>query len=102
MSLGGNGLGVRRRFPETPLTTCDGDVPASAQTGSRSAGPGASVPCVRHGSQAVDVDHGQFVGRRLDRFAVVMGLDELDRPTSGNDALILAHIGKVQSSKPGA
>ena len=25
MSLGGNGLGVRRRFPETPLTPCDGD-----------------------------------------------------------------------------
>ena len=61
MSLGGSGLGVRRRFPKTPLTSCDGDVLASAQTVSQAAGSGASVPCVRHGSQAVDVDHVQFV-----------------------------------------
>ena len=62
VSLGGDGLGVRRRFPETPLTPCDGDFLASTQTVSQSAGLGASVPCVRHGSQAADVDHGQFVG----------------------------------------
>jgi len=61
VSLGGK-VGVRSRFPETPLTPCDGDFPAWAQTGSQSAGPGASVPCVRHGSRAVDVNHGQFVG----------------------------------------
>ena len=32
MSPGGRGLGVRRRFPETPLAPCDGDFLASAQT----------------------------------------------------------------------
>ena len=46
-------------FPETPPTPCDGDFLASAQTVSQSAVPEASVLCVRHGSQAVDVDHGQ-------------------------------------------
>ena len=62
VSLGGSGLGVRRRFPETPLTPCDGDFLASTQTVSQSAGLGASVPCVRHGSQAADVDRRQLVG----------------------------------------
>ncbi len=37
----------------------------------------ASTPRVRRGSEAVDVDHGQLVGRHLNRFAVVMILDEL-------------------------
>jgi len=32
VSPGGRGLGVRRRFPETPLAPCDGDFLASAQT----------------------------------------------------------------------
>jgi len=41
MSLGGNGLGVRKRFPETPLTPCcDCDFLGSAQTVSRVARPG--------------------------------------------------------------
>ena len=34
-------------------------------------------PRGRHGSEAVDVDRGQLVGRHLNRFAVVMSLDEL-------------------------
>ena len=61
MSLGGSGPGARRRFPETPLTPCGGDFLTSAQTVSQSAGPGASVPCVRHGSQAADIDRRQLV-----------------------------------------
>jgi hypothetical protein len=35
------------------------------------------MPCVRHRSEAVDIDRGQFVGRHLNRLAVVMSLDEL-------------------------
>ena len=61
MSLGGSGPGARRRFPETPLTPCGGDFLTSAQTVSQSAGPGASVPYVRHGSQAAYVDRRQLV-----------------------------------------
>jgi len=80
-------LGVQRRFSETPLTPCDGDFLASVQTGSQFAGPGASVPRVRHRSEAVDVDHWQIVGRRLHCVAFVMGLDELGpfggRPSGG-------------------
>ena len=41
---------------------------------------GALMPRVRqrwHRSEAVDVDHGQLVGRHLNRFAVVMDLHEL-------------------------
>ena len=77
MSLGGSGLGVWRRSPETPLTPCDGDFLASAQTVSQSADPGASAACVRHRSEAADVDRGQFVGRRLKDVAVVVDLAEL-------------------------
>ena len=67
VSLGGSGPGARRRFPETPLTPCGGDFLTSAQTVSQSAGPGASVPCIRHGSQATDVDHRQLVYPSLER-----------------------------------
>ncbi len=35
------------------------------------------MPRVRHRSEAVDIDHGQLVGRHLNRFAIVMGLHEL-------------------------
>jgi hypothetical protein len=63
MTAGGSGLGVQRRFSETPLTPCDGDFLASAQTGSQSADPGASVPRVRHRSETVDVDHLRIVER---------------------------------------
>ena len=87
MILGVSGLGFRRRFLEPPLTPrCDGDFLASAQTVSQSAGPGASVPRVRHRPEAADVDHGQLVGRRLHSVAFVMGLHGLspvDRRTTG-------------------
>jgi hypothetical protein len=47
----------------------------------------ALMPRVRHRSEAVDIDHGQLVGRHLNRFAVVMRLDEFapvgGRATSG-------------------
>ena len=66
VSLGG-APGARRRFPETPLTPCDADFLTLAQTVSQSAGPGASVPCVRHGSQAADVDRRQLVYPSLER-----------------------------------
>ena len=35
------------------------------------------MPRVRHRSKAVDIDHGQLVGRHLNRFAIVMHLHEL-------------------------
>jgi len=35
------------------------------------------IPRARQDSEAVDVDHGQFFGRHLNRLAVVMSLDEL-------------------------
>jgi len=38
---------------------------------------GALMPRVRHRSEAVDVEHGQLIGRHLNRFAVVMSLDKL-------------------------
>jgi hypothetical protein len=48
----------------------------------------------------VDVDHGQFVGRHLDRFAVVMGLHELapvdGRATSGRDGRRLEWFAEVR------
>lgn len=78
MSLGRGGLGVRSRFPETAVTPYGGDFVGSARTGSQSAGPGASAPCVRRRSEALVVDHGQFVGCRLKDVAVVMGPDEID------------------------
>jgi len=34
-------------------------------------------PRIRHRSEAVDVDRGQLVGRRLNRFAVVVSLDKV-------------------------
>ena len=89
VSLGGSGPGARRRFPETPLTPGGGDFLTSSQTVSQSAGPGASVPCVRHGSQAAEIDRGQLVGRRLKDIAVVVHLHEFApvgrRPASGRD-----------------
>ena len=44
--------------------------PPGRRPSPKSAGPGASVPCIRHGAQAVDVDHGQLVGRRLKDVAI--------------------------------
>ena len=48
----------------------------------------------------MDVDHGQFVGRHLDRFAVVMGLHELapvdGRATSGRDGRRLEWFAEVR------
>ena len=35
------------------------------------------MPRARHGSEAVDIDHGQLVGQHLNRFATVMNLHEL-------------------------
>jgi len=40
------------------------------------------MPRVRHRSKAVDIDHGQLVGRHLNRFAIVMHLHEL-APSGG-------------------
>ncbi len=67
VSLGRSGPIARRRFPETPLTPCGGNFLTSVQTVSQSAGPGASVPCVRHGSQAADIDRRQLVYPSLER-----------------------------------
>lgn len=35
------------------------------------------MPCVRQDSEALDVDHGQLIGRRLEDIAVVMSLEKL-------------------------
>jgi len=76
-------------FLETPRARFGGVFLASAQTASQSAVPGASTPRVRSRSEAVDVDHGQLVGRHLNRFAIVMDLHELapvDRRATGGRA----------------
>ena len=89
MSLGRSGPGVRSGFLETPRTRFGGVFLASAQTVSQSAVPGASTPRVRRRSEAVNIDHGQLVGRHLNRFAIVMDLHELTpvnrRATGGRD-----------------
>ena len=54
-----------------------GVVLVSAETASQFAVPGASAACGRSRSDAVDIDHGQFVGCRLQDVAIVMGLHEL-------------------------
>jgi len=77
VSLGRSGPGVGSRFLETPRTRFGGVFLASAQTASQSAVPGASTPRVRRRSEAVDVDHGQLVGRLLKDCPVVMGLDNV-------------------------
>ena len=74
--------GVRSRFLETPRTPCGGVFLASAQTASQSAVPGASTPRGWRRSEAVDVDRGQFLGRRLNDVPVIMDLHEL-APVSG-------------------
>jgi len=70
-----------------PRIPCGGVFLASTQTVSSTAVPGASTPGVRHRSEAVNVDHLQFVERHLNRFAVVMRLEEFapvgGRATSG-------------------
>jgi hypothetical protein len=76
VSLGRSGPGVRSGFLETPRTRFDGVFLASAQTATQSAVPGASTPRVRHRSEAVDIDVGQLLGRRLEDRPIVMGLDE--------------------------
>jgi hypothetical protein len=55
---------------------------ASAQTGSQSAGSRDATPCPRHGSEAVDVDRGQFVSQSLKDCPVIADLHEL-APVSG-------------------
>ena len=76
---------VRRRFATTPRAPCGGGFRASAQTASQFAVPGASAACGRSRSDAVDIDHGQFVGRGLKDVAIVMGLREL-APVDGRAA----------------
>jgi hypothetical protein len=65
VSLGRSGPGFRSGFLETPRPRFGGVFLASAQTVSQSAVPGASTPRVRCRSEAVNIDHGQLVGRRL-------------------------------------
>jgi len=100
VSLGRSGPGVRSGFLETPRTRFGGVFLASAQTASQSAVPGASTPRVRRRSEAVDVDHGQLVGRHLNRFAIVMDLHELApvdrRATGGRDGRRLERFAKMR------
>jgi hypothetical protein len=57
------------------------------------------MPRVRHRSEAVDVDHGQLVGRHLNRCAVVISLDKLapvrGRATSGRDGRRIVWFAEV-------
>ena len=104
MSLGRRGPAVRRRFPRAARGPRSGVFVASAQTGSQSAVAGASVPRVRHRSEAVDVDRGQFVGRRLEDRPVVVNLDELApasrRAASGRERRRLARFAEVCQDLP--
>jgi hypothetical protein len=77
VSLGRSGPGFRSGFLETPRPRFGGVFLASAQTVSQSAVPGASTPRVRRRSEAVNIDHGQLVGRRLKDCPVVVGVDNL-------------------------
>ena len=77
MSLGRSCPGVRSRFLETPRTPCGGVFLALAQTASQSAVPGASTPRGWRRSEAVDVDRGQLLGRRLKDVPLIMDLHEL-------------------------
>ena len=99
MSLGRSGPGVRSAFLETPRTRFGSVFLASAQTVSQSAVPGASSPRVRRRSEAVNIDHGQLVGRHLNRFAIVMDLHELApvdrRATGGRDGRRLERLAEV-------
>ncbi len=98
MSLGRSGPGVQSGFLETPRTRFGGVFLASAQTASQSAVPGASTPRVRRRSEAVDVDHGQLVGRRL-KACVDEALRLVKAPTSrrraGGSAEALAEIERL-------
>ena len=90
----------QKGVPETRgFPPCDGFFLASAQTVSQSAVPGASTPRVRRRSEAVNIDHGQLVGRHLNRFAIVMDLHELApvdrRATGGRDGRRLERLAEV-------
>jgi len=80
MSLGENGLGVWKRFPDKPKRRSR---PAAIAFFSPRRRPSpespsrALMPHVRHRSELVDVDRGQLVGRRLKDIAIVMDLHEL-------------------------
>jgi hypothetical protein len=80
MSLGENGLGVWKRFPDKPKHRSR---PAAIAFFSPRRRPSpespsrALMPHVRHRSELVDVDRGQLVGRRLKDIAIVMDLHEL-------------------------
>ena len=66
-----------RRDIEACRAPCGEDFMASAQTATQTTVRGALVPCAWHHSEAVDIDRGQFVRRRMKDVAVVMGLAEL-------------------------
>jgi hypothetical protein len=99
VSLGRSGPGVWSGLLETPRARFGGVFLASAQTVSQSAVPGASTPRVRRRSEAVNIDHGQLVGRHLNRFAIVMDLHELApvdrRATGGRDGRRLERLAEV-------
>ena len=64
----------------------------------------ALMPRGRYRSEAVDVDRGQLVGRHLNRFAVVMRLDEFapvgGRATSRRDGWWLERFAQVCKDLP--
>jgi hypothetical protein len=57
------------------------------------------MPRVRHRSAAVNVDHGQLVGRRLKNRPVVVDLDELapvgGRPAQVKGGAVLLYAGNA-------
>jgi len=59
---------------------------------------------VRHGSEAVNVDRGQLVGRHLNHFAVVMRLDEFapvgGRAAGGRDGRRLERFAEMREDFP--
>jgi len=87
VSLGRSGPGVRSGFLETPRTPFGGVFLASEQHRVPVRSFPTCVGRVRHRSEAVNIDRGQFVGRGLKDVAIVMDLHELapvgGRSTSG-------------------
>ena len=104
MSLGRSGPGVRSESLETPRTRFGGVFLSCAQTTSQSSVPGASTPRVRRRSEAVDIDVGQFDGRRLEECPGFVSLHDLT-PVGGREGRAaeletLEHLTPITPSTP--
>jgi len=104
VSLGRSGPGVRSGLLETRRTPFGGVFLASRADRVPIRSFPTCVGRVRHRSEVVDVDHGQFVGRGLKDVAIVMDLHELapvgGRVTSGRHRWRLERFAKMREDFP--